>query len=346
MITVNSAFVRYNANYKDQNVGDCVKRSLSYAYGMDYNDVGRELNRIKNAIGSFAYNVPRTYNTFLRDHGAVRLPKDQFEDMTEDEFASKFPTGIYILLTGKDKTGSTHMVCIFNGDIVDSWNSSNYIVHEAWEIKNVHSNISDVMWDDIADDMMDFAENYLASINKKYGEWFIVWMDGGYLVNPQTYRMKFYLRTDKNLPDESEYYGNQKYMKRIVVKINPRMDRDQNLASLKPKLKQSIYDWVYPYQKDMRDTKALQNLNAENYQSRYDKKNLLKLPEWVRPQVKYFWIDPNGYNKYELTFKALPDDPYIEDRGDTIRIGTDTFKDLKDELEMYKDGYRRVGYDY
>ena len=38
---------RYNANTRDSNVGDCVKRSLSVAFRTDYDEVSRELNRIK-----------------------------------------------------------------------------------------------------------------------------------------------------------------------------------------------------------------------------------------------------------------------------------------------------------
>ena len=350
MISISAAFRKYNANSKNNNVGDCVKRSLAYAYGMDYNEVSRELNRIKSA-GS-AYNNLSTFSKFLKNHGAIYMKDDNYHyrDLTEAEFADKFNDGIYVLLTGpENKSYSTHLVCIFKGDIVDSWNSSNYKVFDAWKVEGVHDQVSDVTWDDIADEMNAFADNYVESINKKYHEWFVVeHLPQGYQPDDLTYKMKFKLTTG-DLPDESEYFPHRSYVRSIVVKLNPRMNTEENLAALKPKLKQSIYDWVYPYQKDMRDTKAIANIQNEHYKYNRDKKALLKLPEWVRPLVTYFYYDESGrwsYNKYELRFKALPDDPYIEERGDRVSIDTDSYKELKDALADYKDHYAREGYDY
>ena len=51
---------RYNANTRDSNVGDCVKRSLSVAFRTDYDEVSRELNRIKRDIGGIVFNKPRS----------------------------------------------------------------------------------------------------------------------------------------------------------------------------------------------------------------------------------------------------------------------------------------------
>ena len=351
MIKIEAAFNRYNANSKNERVGDCVKRGLSFAYGMDYNEVGRELNRIKNEIGSFAYNVPRTYNKFLRDRGAELLdPKvHEYKGMTEEEFSQKYNTGIYIVLSGpKTKGYSTHMCCIFNGDIVDSWNSSNYIVYEAWSIKGVQDTITTVEWDDVETDLNVFIDTYLKQVNTKYAEWFEVYRQPGYQVDLLTYQMKFLLTT-KDLPPESDYYPNKKYMRRVVVKLNPRMDEEKNLEVLKPKLKQSVYDWIYPYQKDMRDTKAIANIQNDRYKNTWDKKQLLKLPEWVRPLTEYFWYDETGranWHAYELRFKALPDDPYIEDRGNTVRIEEDNYRDFKGALDSYKKDFSRPGYDY
>lgn len=347
---IDAAFHRYNANSQDKNVGDCVKRALSYAYGMDYNEVGRILNRIKNEVGSIAYNVYNTYSRFLKARGAVPLAKSEYEGMTEDEFCAKHPSGVYILLTGTAKSGhQSHMVCIFNGDIVDSWNSSDYVVYEGWKIPNVSTEVSDVVWEDIEQELNTFIDTYIESINKKYHDWFTVRRAEGYQVNPLTFRMRFYLQTAKNLPQESDYYSNAKYIRRIVVKINPRMNLEENLSSLKQKLKQSVYDWTYPYQKDMRDTLAIQKMENTKYKDSWNKKQLLKLPEWVRPLVEYFYVDEIGnyaYKKYELRFRALPDDPNVDYRGDTVSIDVDTYKELKSALDDYKTKFWRPGYDY
>lgn len=353
MITVEAAFNRYNANSKDDRVGDCVKRALSFAYGMDYNEVGRELNRLKSA--GAAYNNLATFSKFLKNHGAEWMKSSstgerEYKGLTEEEFSQKYNTGIYVVLSGpKDKSYSTHMCCIFNGDIIDSWNSSNYIVYDAWAVKGVDDTVTEVDWDDIEDDINAFIDTYLQQVNNKYSEWFTVNREPGYEVDRLTYNMKFILTTG-DLPQESDYYPNKKYMKRVVVKINPRFDAEKNLEVLKPKLKQSVYDWLYPYQKDMRDTKAIANIQNDRFKDTYDKKMLLKLPEWIRPYVTYFWWNDRPWssywNSYELKFKALPDDPYVEDRGDIVRIEEENWKDFKAALDAYKKDFSRPGYDY
>lgn len=343
-------FKRYNANSNNKNVGDCVKRSLSYAYGADYDEISRQLNRIKNDIGAFAYNNSRVWTKFLQDHQAEQLSKDGNTGMTEYEFTESHPTGIYILLTGPEKKDySTHMVCIMNGDIIDSWDSSNYIVRSAWRIPNVTTDTFEVTWDDIADELNSFIDAYIETVNKKADGWFEVWREDGYRVNPQTYRMLFYVRVG-DVPKDSNFYPFKKYQKRIVVKINPRLDLEQNIASLKPKLKQRVYDFVYEFQKDKRDTEAIQNMDIHPrmYNDSYAKKDLLKLPEWCRKYVRYFWVNTqqgNGWTNYELKMDALPDDP---DKGayPTVSIESDSLKELKKMLEEYRKDYSRPGRDY
>ncbi len=350
MKIIDAAFKRYNANAQDKSVGDCVKRALSYAYGVDYNEIGRQLNRIKNEIGSFAFNSNRTWTKFLKDNGAKLLP-DSEVGMMEDEFAELHPHGIYIVLSGPENRGySTHMVCIMNGDIIDSWNSSNYKVYSAWEIKDVPLDVFNVVWEDVEEVLNTYIDTYIDSLNKKADGWFNAWREDGYRVNDVTYRMKFYVRTG-DLPRESEYNSMTKHMKRIVVKLNPRMDIEQNISSLKAKLKQSVYDWLYPYMKDKKDTEAILKMDGVNdhYRDAWSRKELLKLPEWVRPHVTYFHSDPSGRyssNKYELSFKALPDDPHIEDRGGYVSIDVDTYKELKEALEDYRTKFWRSGYEY
>lgn len=347
--TIFSTFRRYNANSKDKSVGDCVKRSLSFAYGVDYDEISRRLNRIKNDIGAYAFNSNSTWTKFLRDNGAQKITNDDNTNITEDEFCAKYPNGVYILLTGSEKKGySTHMVCIINGDIVDSWNSSNYIVYDVWKIPNVSLKVEDIQWEDVEDPINEYIDKYLESVNKKYSDWFTCWREEGFKVNPLTYRMKFYVNT-KDLPPESEFLKNRTYMKRIVVKLNPRMDVEKNIASVCPKLKQSVYNWLYQFEKDKRDCEAIKTIDNDNYRSSWDKKLLLKLPPWVRPYVTYFWVNETGkysWGKYELRFNALPGDPHTEDRGDLISIETDSYRELKDILQAYKENYSREGYEY
>lgn len=351
MIQIYSAWKRYNANSNDRNVGDCVKRSLSFAYGVDYDEISRQLNKIKRKIGSQAFNSYRTYTKFLQDNGAESININAYDTMTEEEFSQKWNQGVYICLTGpENKNYATHMVCIMNGDIIDSWDSSDYVVRSAYEITNVSLETSEVYFEDIEEDLNDFIDKYLYKACRKYEDWFRCWRTQSYFIDETTSKMEFYLETE-DLPNESKYYPDQIYVKRITIKLNPRMDATQNLESLKPKLKQKVYDWIYPFQKDKRDVEAMTKLETHPEYSywRSDKEKLLKLPSWCRKHVLRFDIadDPSRYvYKYEVDIEALPGDPNIHTRGDVVEFKANSMKELKQQLDNYKNYYERWAYDY
>jgi len=352
---INADWKRYNANSNNKNVGDCVKRSLSFAYGVDYDVISRQLNKIKRDIHADAFNSRRVFTKFLIDNGAEGVNVAAYEQMTEAEFCEKFNSGVYICLSGPEsKTWSTHMVCIMNGDIIDSWNSSNYIVREAWEIPNVSDIVEDITWSDIEKDMDVFAESYLEKVNKKYEQYFEVKRMIDIHVNDTTYKMKFQLRTTPNVPERCmQVYPNYLYVKYIVIKVNPRMNIEQNLKSLQPKLKQKIYDWIYPYQKDIKDTLKVMEMKKDDKFSKQDSYTLrdsLRFPEWVRPYIVDFWESPDNTwsDKYEVTIKAMPGDPDVPESAwenklkvPTFRFSADTMKDLKEQLEEYRKSYKK-----
>lgn len=50
----------------------------------------------------------------------------EYEDMTVQEFAHEHPYGVYLLAL------DTHIVCVFDGRIVDTWNSGGKTVLYYW----------------------------------------------------------------------------------------------------------------------------------------------------------------------------------------------------------------------
>lgn len=71
---MNSNWVYFNPHPQQKIVGDCVKRALTKATGMDYRDVKIELNRIKRQINGSGFNDKKVYEYFLRKHGFVKYP--------------------------------------------------------------------------------------------------------------------------------------------------------------------------------------------------------------------------------------------------------------------------------
>lgn len=95
---------RYNANTRDSNVGDCVKRSLSVAFRMDYDEVSRELNRIKRDIGANAFNNLRVVDQFLGRRNTTAWTTIQAgERPTVEVFADEHSIGTFLLLSGDPK---------------------------------------------------------------------------------------------------------------------------------------------------------------------------------------------------------------------------------------------------
>ena len=334
MIKIQADWVKYNANTRNKNVGDCVKRALSYAYGVDYDEISRQLNRMKGETGSDVFNDNKVWRRFVYKNGGVMLPDKDYKGITEEEFCEKYPQGVYICLTGKEVGKSSHLVCILNGNIIDSWNSSNYVVIEAWEIKDVSLDTVELEWEDIKDPILDYVFKYCDEVSHKYGEYFAVWMNEDCRVDDLTRRLYFYLQT-KDMPKGSEYYSNQEYCKRIVVKINPRMSAEKNIESLKVQLKGRVYNWIYPVEKDIRDCLDIEGMETHEWYGGAisDKKQLLKLPEWSRKYIKQFDTPENSYKDYYyVVMEPLPEDNYDED----MRFDSPSLRTVISDMERYR----------
>lgn len=262
MIKIQADWVKYNANTRNKNVGDCVKRALSYAYGVDYDEISRQLNRMKGETSSDLFNENKNWRRFLYKNKGFMLPDKDYKGITEAEFCEKYPHGVYVCLTGKKVDKSSHLVCIFNGDIIDSWNSSNYVVIEAYEIKDTTLDIVEVSWEDIEDPLCTFIDDYIASVNKKWRELFDLSRDPKiYTIDDSTKKMVF-IETTKGLPKSSKYLSYTEYDKYIMIKLNPRMSTEKNLESLKTQLKGRVYNFVYPFEKDIKDSIAIADMET------------------------------------------------------------------------------------
>lgn len=350
---------RYNANTRDSHVGDCVKRSLSVAFRMDYDEVSRELNRIKREVGASAYNVSRVFNVFLQRHGDYKwttIPAGNRP--TVEEFADDYSSGTYLLLTGRAKDimirGLTdHMVCVVDGTIYDSWDSRqdhvvDYIrVTDNYSVENVDT--LDDWIDEICRDLADYIDK-LSNQCKPYLE-----LSSGFTANERIdkYTYEVYVRakvlqgTENQRDWETPYYYTNEYLgHKLVVKWNPRMNSKDNINNIIKKTKQKIYDWAYMIRKDLKDHHESKSIQFHP-EFRGSKSKLMTFPEWVRPLITYYRDDgnPEYTDKYKMYIDALPDDPRAGSDPEVMLVG-DTLRELKSCLEDYRENYARFGYDY
>lgn len=340
MIKIQADWVKYNANTRNKNVGDCVKRALSYAYGVDYDEISRQLNRMKGETSSDVFNDNRVWRNFVNKNGGSMVPDKDYKGITEAEFCEQYPQGVYICLTGKEVGRSSHLVCIFNGDIIDSWNSSNYVVIEAWKITNVNLDVVSIEWEDVEDSLCNFIDAYIESVNKKWIKWFELSRSNlVFRVDDLTKRMVFYLTTNE-LPEESVYSSICDYEKRIVIKLNPRMSVEKNIESLQTQLKGRVYNFIYPFEKDIKDSIAIADMQTDSmfFDTNYNKKKLLMLPEWSRKYIVDFYTPEDHYfgdqvdGGYFVRMRPLEIDNYDDD----LEFESYSLKGLKEDMERYR----------
>lgn len=117
-IEVRRVFIRYNGNPCGITTGDCVIRAISIVTGLDR-------FKIYTGLCVFGYkcttwgNSNTVWAEYLQYLGFRRYGIGNNGDYTVADFARDHPYGSYILGTGN------HAVAVVDGNIIDSWNSSN-----------------------------------------------------------------------------------------------------------------------------------------------------------------------------------------------------------------------------
>ena len=215
-------FIRYNANSRNNRVGDCVKRALSVAYSMDYDEVSRELNRIKNTYGHSEYNQTEVFTKFVKARGDQFTKLNQSDYVTVQGFADEHPSGVYLLLTGKNPANkyTTHLETVVDGNIYDSWDSREYYVKEVCKVSQGKSDVYELDGNEIASEVaynvyqyvyfnlhdkqpscMDIGSNKSTERDDKYTHRLYVWCKLG------------------DVPDSCKYWSNRTYGHYIIIKM-------------------------------------------------------------------------------------------------------------------------------
>lgn len=358
---ISAALKKYNANTRYTNTGDCVKRSLSLAYGMDYDDVSNELNRIKRQLHYSQYNVSPVFNTFIEDHGVIRKASGRIystladlnlpDDTTVKQFSELIKDGTYVILCGESKSSSTHMVCVLNGDIWDSWDSSNYFVNKIYVIEESKSDEPEkFLAEDISYDLQEYIMNYLNSIQEKKMPWakFELAYTSGRSLDNYGFAIDVKLVIgDKDTLSKLGMQNTAVEYKTFVCRISPRLSKDANLNKMKEKLRYQAREWAWSIRRLVED-RIKESTMEVNPRFKGEKSILLKMPDAAKPNI--IRIYDRGSNEYCDRYYAemiadkadpryTPSDPYVEFYGDNIT-------ELKYNISQYLKDYSRIGYDY
>jgi len=120
-------WVKYNPNPAGRLVGDCAVRAVSAALGIDWEEA-------YNLIADAGYNMGdmpssnSVWGAVLRQNGFYRtaVPNTCPDCYTAADFARDHPRGVFVLGFG------AHVATVIDGNIYDSWNSSNEIPQYFW----------------------------------------------------------------------------------------------------------------------------------------------------------------------------------------------------------------------
>ena len=120
-------FVKYNPNPQNNQVGDCVVRSISKVLDYDW-----ERTYIELAVQGFMMcdmpSANAVWGAYLRNKGFTRrlIPDNCPDCYTIADFAEDNPHGKFILATG------SHVVAVVNGNYYDTWDSGGEIPVYYW----------------------------------------------------------------------------------------------------------------------------------------------------------------------------------------------------------------------
>ena len=366
--TINADLKLYNANTRGKSVGDCVKRALCMGFSMDYDEVSRELNKIKREKHQSAYNVSPVFNEFVKRRGTAFYKDDVIspetgvvlgtldKDTTVREFSETYSEGTYILEVGKPGGKfSTHLCCVVDGDVYDSWNSTEWKIYEVCVVSEHTSPIYELEVDDVINDMQGDIDYYLERLFNRlkidYATYSTSYDRSFGRDNRYTGVYYVFMKFTQPIPTSSKYHRSKSWGHEIVFKLNPRFDADKNREILFKKFKQKVYDWIYNIVRDIKDAREAEQTDFSNYSgwgfSNETKKFIMHLPQWVRNRVTDVEFGDGEYtDKYKVYFQAFDDDPYLKERGDEVCAVGDTLTDLKSNIESYKERWSRFYYDY
>lgn len=121
------AYIRYNPNPTGRRVGDCSIRAIAKALNIDWESAYLLIAMNGYAMGDMP-SSDSVWGSVLRQHGFYRdaIPNTCPDCYTVADFCEDHPTGTYVLGFGG------HVATVVDGNIYDSWNSSNEIPQYFW----------------------------------------------------------------------------------------------------------------------------------------------------------------------------------------------------------------------
>lgn len=116
-----------NKNPAGLRVGDCTVRAIAEALGQSWEQTYIDL-ALQGLLMKDMPSANYVWGEYLRGKGfrSHLVPEGDYGPITVAEFSARHPMGTYILAI------SGHVVCVKDGDWLDSWDSGNEIPIYFW----------------------------------------------------------------------------------------------------------------------------------------------------------------------------------------------------------------------
>lgn len=120
-------FIEWNNNPVGRRVGDCSVRAISKALDVDWETAYAMIASNGFAMGDMP-SSNSVWGAVLRQNGFKKqaIPNSCPDCFTFADFAKDNPRGTFVLGTG------SHVATVVDGDLYDSWNSSDEIPVFVW----------------------------------------------------------------------------------------------------------------------------------------------------------------------------------------------------------------------
>lgn len=123
-------YVYYNPNPLKRMVGDCSVRAVAKALDVDWDTAYAMLAQSGFTLADMP-SSDSVWGAVLRRNGFERevIPNECPDCYTAGDFCNEHPTGVYVLAFGG------HVATVKNGDLYDSWESTNEIPQYVYKRK-------------------------------------------------------------------------------------------------------------------------------------------------------------------------------------------------------------------
>lgn len=360
-------FQRYNANSSGNHTGDCVKRALSLALDISYNDISKMLNNKMKELRRNKWNIRQVYGPVMRENGcsdwlSAGTRDNNNEPVTLAYFVDNVvdPNEIYLVHTGTrlsdlGNVKTNHIVCVRNGKVWDTWDSrkeyvSDYAVVESGQSKQIVEKFS------LGVLAHDYIEPLIHDEISKYAnrrKWMLNSLELS-VVRAINYQVKidctFLLKATELIEK------NRRYSFSVICPIEPTMDEQEALDHMMKIAKIRTYDRMYAINEqekklkeaaEIKQSAEMASSNRTLFLDKREAKFLNSLPGWVQPIVTFFSIDYPGqyHDSYKLNIRPLPSDSKHAGRQ-RLEFEAYTATDLKEMLNRYKKNFEIPFEDY